>query len=110
MSENETPQEGLITEAIAELIALGAAAAANAENAFQVHHYRLTQLEVSKEDMIQAINIALSVKARPHQAIIDMAQTYLLGKKGGCGGADCGCGPDGCEEEAGCGSGGCGCN
>ena len=109
MSENETPQEGLITEAIAELIAFGAASAANAENAFSVHHHRLTQLGVSKEDMIQTINIALSVKARPHQAIIDMAQMYLLGKKAGCGGEDCSCGPEGCEEEAGCG-GGCGCN
>ena len=109
MSENQTTQESLVTEAVAELIALGAASAANAENAFQVYYNRLTNLGVSKEDMIQTINIALSVKARPHQAIIDMAQACLLNKKPGCGGDDCSCGPDGCEEEAGCG-GGCGCN
>lgn len=107
MSENETPQEGLITDSIAELIALGAASAANAENAFQVHHYRLTELGVSKEDMIQAVNIALTVKDRSHRAIIDMAQTYLLGKKGGCG--DCGCTGDSCGDEGSCGE-GCGCN
>nr|WP_320131468.1 hypothetical protein [uncultured Holophaga sp.] len=110
MSENTPSQETLITEAVAELIALGAASASNAESSFPLHHSRLAALGVSKEDMIQAVNIALTVKSRPHQAILDTAQELLLGRKpGGCGGG-CSCGPEGCDAEEGCGSEGCGCN
>lgn len=103
----------LLTEPVAHLVALAAAVASNAERAFQTQHYRLTQLGVSKEDMIQAVNIALRVKGDPHQAIVEMAEAYLVGKdKGGC---CCGEGEEGCGcEESGegccCGDEGCGCH
>lgn len=69
----------LVHGAIAELIALGAAMAANCEESFQLHHYRLHKLGVSKEDMIAAVNIALRVKMAPHRNLVDMAEHYLVG-------------------------------
>ena len=99
---NSSP-EPLITDTIAELIALGAACAVNAEKAFLAHHERLTELGASKEDMIQAVNIALTVKDRSSRGIIETAQALLIGQSGfgsscsgcsseGCGDSSCGCG------------------
>ena len=99
--ETETPT--LITETVAELIALGAAMAANNEDAFQQANFNLHKQGVSREDRIKAVNIALKVKMVPHNNLMDMAQGYLAG--GGCGG-DCG---GECEAEGACGEEGCGC-
>ncbi|HWQ10230.1 MAG TPA: arsenic metallochaperone ArsD family protein [Holophaga sp.] len=105
MSEETTT---LVNESVAELIALAAATAAGSERAFQVHHDRAVGMGVAKSDLIQAVNIGLTVKALPHQTVMDLAQRLLVGEGGGC----CGCGgggEEGCSEE-GCGEGGCGCN
>lgn len=108
MSEEST---SLISESVAEIVALAAATAVGSERAFQVHHDRAIAMGVSKGDLIQAVNIGLTVKALPHQTVIDMAQKLLVGGGCGCSG---GCGEGDCsEEECGegsCGSGGCGCN
>jgi hypothetical protein len=99
----------LVTEAVAELIALGAAMAANNEEAFQRHNFRLHKLGISREDRIQAVNIALQVKMAPHRNLVEMAEGYLTGKgEGGCGG-ECECGGE--ESEGACcgGDEGCGC-
>lgn len=103
-----------ITEVVSELIALGAAMAANNEEAFQVHHFRLHKLGVAREDMIKAVNVALQVKMAPHRSLVEMAEHYLVGgaepqEMGGCCGGDCGCEDGECSEE-GCGEGGCGCH
>ena len=106
--ENETAP--LVTEAVAELIALGAAMAANNEDAFQRHNFRLHKLGVAREDRIQAVNIALQVKMAPHRTLVEMAEAFLVGgaePEGGCCGGECAC-----EEEEGecCGGGeACGC-
>ena len=105
MTEETT---SLVTESVAELIALAAAIAVGSERAFQVHHDRATGMGVSKGDLIQAVNIGLTVKSLPHQTVLDLAQKLLVGESGGC----CGCGgggEEGCSEE-GCSEGGCGCN
>jgi hypothetical protein len=104
MTEENT---SLLTDGVAELIALAAATAVGSERAFQVHHDRATDLGVTKGDLIQAVNIGLTVKALPHQTVIDLAQKLLVGG-GGCG-CSGGCGEGECEEET-CGEGGCGCN
>lgn len=114
--ETETRTEPLITETVSELIALGAAMAASSEEAFQIHHDRLVQLGVAREDMIKAVNISLQIKMAPHRSLVEMAEHYLVGgaKSGGCcgGGGECGCESD--EEgeggQGGCGEGGCGCH
>ncbi|NTV74565.1 MAG: hypothetical protein HGA66_10200 [Holophaga sp.] len=103
----------LVTEAVAELIALGAAMAANNEEAFQRHNFRLHKLGIAREDRIQAVNIALQVKMAPHRNLVEMAEGYLTGAaepEGGCCGGECGCAGE--EEAAGscCGGDeGCGC-
>lgn len=105
MTEENT---SLVTEGVAEIIALAVATAVGSERAFQVHHDRAVGMGVSKGDLIQAVNIGLTVKALPHQTVIDLAQKLLVG--GGCGGG-CGCGSEAgeCSEET-CGEGSCGCN
>lgn len=98
----------LLTDGVSELIALAAATAVGSERAFQVHHDRAIGMGVTKGDLIQAVNIGLTVKALPHQTVIDLAQKLLVGG-GGCG-CSGGCGEGDCSEESTCGEGGCGCN
>lgn len=107
----ELPEEmpSLMNEAVAELIALGAAMAASSERAFRVHVERARRLGVRKGDLIEAVNIGLTVKALPHQTLMDLAQQTLVGRSGSCCGGSCGCEDGECSEE-GCGEGGCGCS
>lgn len=91
-----------LSEATLNLIALGAAIGANAERAFRAHHARLEELGVAKEDMIEAVNMALRVKGDPHSLIMALAQSALVGEGGGCCGGACAC------EEAGGEKGDCG--
>lgn len=99
----------LITEAVAELIALAAAMAANNGDAFQKHNFRLHQLGVDRADRIRAVNLAIQIKMAPHQDLMDMAEGYLAGGAEGCGGS---CGEEGCGGDCaaeGCGEAGCSC-
>ncbi len=101
----QTPTSALagLGETTLNLIALGAAIGANAERAFRAHQSRLTELGVSKEDMIEAVNMALRVKGDPHSIIMALAQSTLTdGAEGGCCGDACAC------EEAGMEKGDCG--
>lgn len=82
------------------LIALGASVAANAERAFRAHHAQLETLGASKEDMIQAVNIALRVKGDPHQQMLTLAEQSLVGGSGGCCGGECACEAAGLEKGA----------
>lgn len=110
--ESETP-ETLITESVAELVALASAMASNNEDAFQRHNFRLHKMGVSREDRIQAVNIALQIKMGPHRNLVEMAEGYLMGgegAEGGCCGGECSCSEEGCSEEGSCcGDEGCGC-
>ena len=107
MSE-ESPAP-LISPAVAELIALAAAMAANNEAAFQAHNFRLHKLGVDRESRIQAVNIAIQVKMAPHRELVEMAEAYLVAgqePQGGCCGGACGsegeCGGEDCTCEEGC--------
>lgn len=98
----ETETTGL-SETTLNLIALGAAIGSNAERAFRAHQARLEELGVSKDDMIEAVNMALRVKGDPHSIIMSLAQAALVGEgAGGCCGGACAC------EEAGGEKGDCG--
>ncbi|GLH68387.1 hypothetical protein [Geothrix edaphica] len=101
-AQPETETTGL-SEITLNLIALGAAIGSNAERAFRAHQSRLEELGVAKEDMIEAVNMALRVKGDPHSQIMALAQTALVGESaGGCCGGACAC------EEAGGQKGDCG--
>lgn len=103
MSENAT---NTLSDTTLALVGLAAAAAASNADAFEGYHSRAAELGLAKEDMIKAVNIALRIKMGPHQDIMDMAQSLLVGG-GCCSGGSCGSGD--CEEGS-CGEGGCGCN
>ena len=63
----------IFTPAVKELVALGAAIAANCEPCLK-HHYRQAQLlGVSKADMASAVKTAAAVKDSPHQSILRLA-------------------------------------
>jgi len=100
------PSASLITESVAELVALASAMAATNQEAFEKASARLDLLGVAREDRIKAVNIALLVKMTPFNQLMDLAQGSLAA--GGCGDG-CGC-EDGCDEGS-CGSegGDCGC-
>jgi len=105
--DNKT--SSLLSPAVLELIGLGASVAANCEPCFQYHYEQAEKLGVSKDDMLEAVNLALTVKAAPHRALVETAQRLLVpeGAGCGCGGGECGSGE--CSEE-GCGEGSCGCH
>jgi len=107
MTTQTDPQlETGLSETALNLVALGAAIGANAERAFKAHQSRLEALGVSKDDMIQAVNMALRVKGDPHQMMLALAQSTLTDGGGCCGGA-CSCEEEGgekgdCGEDCGC--------
>jgi hypothetical protein len=107
MTTQTDPQvETGLSEITLNLVALGAAIAANAERAFKAHQSRLEVLGVSKEEMIQAVNMALRVKGDPHQMMLGLAESTLT-DGGGCCGGDCSC-EDESKEKGECGE-DCGC-
>ena len=96
-TQTETQTEAGLSEITFNLVALGAAIGANAERAFKAHQARLEALGVSKEHMIQAVNVALRVKGDPHQAMLALAESTLTEGGGCCGGA-CACEAEGKEK------------
>jgi len=91
--------ERALPDSIVELIAMAAAVVADDERSLRHHHQRAESLGVEREEMIEAINVALHVKGRVAQSTVTTAQRLLVpeaAEGGGC------CG--------GSGSGGCGCN
>jgi AhpD family alkylhydroperoxidase len=56
-----------------ELVALGAAIAANCEPCLKYHYQKAQQFGVSKADMARAVETAAKVKDSPHQAILRLA-------------------------------------
>jgi arsenite methyltransferase len=86
------------SEAVAELVAVGAAIAANSQPCFNHHHQRARALGVSEDDMAQAVNTALAVKKMAEREILELADQTLAG--GPEPEAEpCGCG---CSSRSGC--------
>jgi AhpD family alkylhydroperoxidase len=67
----------LYSEAVAELVAIGAAIAANCEPCFKAHFDRARKLGVSPEDMERAVATAQTVKEVPAQSILRLAERFL---------------------------------
>lgn len=72
-----TPTPSLYTDAVDELVAIGAAIAANCEPCFKFHYDKARKLGVSDEDMMQAVRTAQKVKESPAKAMLDLADRYL---------------------------------
>jgi arsenite methyltransferase len=59
--------------AVNELVAIGAAIAANCEPCLKHHYHQAQQLGVSKADMARAVTTGARVKDSPHQAVLHLA-------------------------------------
>lgn len=69
----DSEANSLISPAVVELIAMGAAIAANCEPCLKYHYSQAQKLGVSKRDMVAAVSIAAMVKDSPHQAVLRLA-------------------------------------
>jgi AhpD family alkylhydroperoxidase len=67
----------IFTEQVAELVAIGAAIAANCEPCFTFHYDKARKLGVTATDMRRAVDLAQKVKDTPARAMLDLAQRYL---------------------------------
>jgi AhpD family alkylhydroperoxidase len=75
---DEAPgRPSLYTEAIAELVAIGAAIASNCEPCLRYHFDKARKLGVSPEDMARAVKTAQGVKETPARSILELANRYL---------------------------------
>ncbi|HYE34042.1 arsenite efflux transporter metallochaperone ArsD [Methylocaldum sp.] len=74
-----TPAPSIYTDAVAELVAIGAAISANCEPCFKYHFQQAKKLGVSREDMMRAVKTAQSVKETPAKAMLQLAHRFLEG-------------------------------
>jgi AhpD family alkylhydroperoxidase len=72
-----TPTPSIFTDAVAELVAIGAAIASNCEPCFRFHYDKARKLGVTPEDMWAAVTIGQAVKDAPAKAILALAERYL---------------------------------
>jgi arsenite methyltransferase len=90
--------KNLYSEAVNELVALGAAIAANCQPCFKYHHRRGQALGVSEDDMTRAVNTAMAVKKMAERETLELADQMLASvpegkaQEGSCG----------CSSKSGC--------
>jgi AhpD family alkylhydroperoxidase len=63
----------IFSPAVAELVAIGAAIAANCEPCLKHHYHQAQLLGVAKTDMARAVEMGAKVKDSPHQSILRLA-------------------------------------
>ena len=73
----EAPTPSIFTDAVAELVAIGAAIASNCDPCFKFHYDKARKLGVSRDDMWAAVTLAQNVKDAPAKAMLDLAERYL---------------------------------
>jgi AhpD family alkylhydroperoxidase len=77
MATNVSGTQGSIyTEAVKELVALGASIVANCEPCFKYHFDQARKLGVSRADMAAAVETAQMVKDAPADAVSKLADRY----------------------------------
>lgn len=77
-----SPVASILTDAVSELVAIGAAIASNCEPCFKFHYDKARKLGVSREDMLRAVSIAQNVKGVPANAVSKLAERYLVQEAG----------------------------
>ena len=71
------PAASIYTAAVQELVAIGAAIAANCEPCFRSHYDQARKLGVSREDMLCAVRTGQRVKEAPARSVQALAERYL---------------------------------
>lgn len=95
----ERKETTLFTPEVAELVAIGAAIAANCEPCLKYHYDAAQKLGVSTQDMRSAVDLAQKVKDTPARAMLALAERYLEPKASG----DAGTSPASAAPKACCG-------
>ncbi len=72
-----SPETSLYSPAVAELVANGAAIAANCEPCFKHHYAQAQELGVSSLDMARAVAMSRAVNEAPARAMLALAERYL---------------------------------
>ena len=72
MPREDSPN--IYNEAVAELVAIGAAVAANCESCFKYHFSRARKLGASRQDVALSVAMAEAVRAAPAKAIHELAE------------------------------------
>jgi len=67
----------IFTDAVAELVAIGASIASNCEPCFKFHYDKARKLGVSRDDMRLAVDMAQAVKDSPARSVLSLADKYL---------------------------------
>jgi AhpD family alkylhydroperoxidase len=73
----DTGGPSLFSPQVQELVAIGAAIAANCEPCLKFHYDKARKLGVSAQDMHSAVSVALAVKETPARAMVDLAGKLL---------------------------------
>ena len=73
--------ESLYTQAVEELVALGAAIGANCEPCFQYHFREARKAGVSRDDIVRAVATAKNVKETATDAILKVAGRNLAAER-----------------------------
>jgi AhpD family alkylhydroperoxidase len=85
MPENmDTATGSIYTQQVRELVAIGAAIAANCEPCFKFHYDKAHKLGVLKEDMLNAVETAKMVKEASTSNLLSLAKKYLNGESSPC--------------------------
>jgi AhpD family alkylhydroperoxidase len=92
---DSVPGKTMYSEAVAELVAIGAAIASNCEPCFKFHFNQARKLGVSREDMARAVATAREVEEAPAKMVLDTAARLLNSRSlqqvaGATDGACCG--------------------
>ena len=74
------PDTSLWSEAVEELVAIGASIGCNCMPCLKYHTDKARSLGVSDEDMAKAVAMAKKVKDTPAKLILELANRYLNGK------------------------------
>ncbi len=77
MPKQSTKPSSIFSPSVAELVAIGAAIGANCEPCFKYHYSQARKLGVSREDVIQAVELADNVKRAPAQNMLTLADKIL---------------------------------
>jgi AhpD family alkylhydroperoxidase len=89
----------IFTDAVKELVAIGAAIGSNCEMCFKHRFNQARKLGVSKDDIRLAVAMAQSVKESPAQSITVLAQKYV--EESPAKASSCCCGPSADGETTG---------
>jgi len=69
--------ESIYTDAVAELVAIGAAIASDCRPCFKYHYNRARKVGVSREDMTRAVATAAKVRQMPAEAVFELVKPLL---------------------------------